>query len=180
MAEAQCFSSHPPLTDNRLFRHSPCNSHPPFSRLNKHPASPSFLAGCFLCCLGQGFLEVFKSSHELVAGKRGDPVPCQLLLRSLPDHAHPCFGTCWHRPRFPLLSHPSAPFWWFPSSSDPKAALIPCHVPASNLHPAVTSVQMPLATCPWGQWQQLSSRLAPGVGCTALACRQLEEIRGAG
>lgn len=56
--------------------------------------------------LGRGFLNGITSSHELVASRRVVPMLCQLLPKSLPDPAHPCFEACLHQLGFQLLSHP--------------------------------------------------------------------------
>lgn len=162
LVEARGLSSHPLLTDNRLLCLAPPQplQLPPHLFQAKQALGFSILSGrlCFPCRLGQGFLEVFKSSHELAAGGRGVPVPCRLLPRSLPDHTHLFFETCWCQPCFPPLSHPPAPFWWSPSSSVPKPAPTPCRHPgcAGN---ETCAQRLPPAGChrPCARWDNIGS-----------------------
>lgn len=154
----------PPLMadTSALLHRSPCTCHPTFSRRGERQAFPSSLAGC-ASHAGWGCAFLKCSDHPT------------------PDHAHPCPETCGHQPRFPPLSHPPAPFWCSPSSSHPTPVPAPCRPLASPVTEPAPSGSLRLdAVCPWGQGRPLSSRLALGARCAALACRQLEEIRGAG
>lgn len=108
--KARSVLSHPPVDSDGQQIALPCSTTSPA------PLTPPFQAqqtvgfsspsARLLPVLGQDFLKVITSSHELAAGGRAVPMLCQPLPKLLPGPAHPCSEACLHQLGFPVLSHP--------------------------------------------------------------------------
>lgn len=92
VVKARSVLSHPPVTDSRSL--CPAPPHPLHLPLHLFQAQQalgfSSPSARLFPVLGQGFLQVISSSHELAAGGNAVPVLCQPLPQLLPDPAHPC------------------------------------------------------------------------------------------
>lgn len=108
VVKARGVLSHPPATDNRSL--CPAPPHPLHLPLHLFQAKQalgfSSPSARLFPVLGQGFLKVITSSHELAVAGKVVPMLCQPLPQLLPDPAHPCSEACLHQLCFPVLSHP--------------------------------------------------------------------------
>lgn len=108
VVKARGVLSHPPAMDNRSL--CPAPPHPLHLPLHLFQAKQalgfSSPSARLFPVLGQGFLKVITSSHELAVAGKVVPMLCQPLPQLLPDPAHPCSKACLHQLCFPVLSHP--------------------------------------------------------------------------